>query len=124
VVSKIILVTGGRDYQEETFVRRVLERYAQPGNILIQGGARGADELAYRVWVDDFQLPAITVPARWSFMGKPAGQARNHQMVCGNSIAPNGYLPPSGIIAFPGGRGTNHCVSEAIKYGLALEDYR
>ena len=118
----IILVTGGRDYAKGWRVRRELREYAEPGNILIQGGANGADTLAHQVWTRDYQLPSVTVPAPWDDHGKVAGQMRNHQMVVGNSLAPHAVLEPDVVLAFPGGRGTAHCVERARYYNIEVRE--
>jgi hypothetical protein len=116
----IILVTGGRDYNDETAVKEALRPYAEVGNILIQGGADGADTLAHRLWTKLFQLPSVTVPAAWSRMGRAAGPARNVHMVRGTSLAPYCDLVPDLVIAFPGNVGTPHCIKEAKKRNITV----
>lgn len=112
----IIMVTGGRDFDDYDRVYVGLSPYDEPGNILVVGGATGADELARQVWHYDFQLPYIVEPAPWERSGKPAGPMRNMSMVEGLSLVPavgGKSLHPDVVVAFPGGRGTKHACDYA-----------
>lgn len=120
----IILVTGGRNYTNKTVIRQALEQYRNVKNILITGWARGADKTAHYIWTNDFHLPAIAVPAPWDRMGKAAGMSRNAKMISGNSIAPHANLPIDGVIAFPGGKGTEHTVNLAKEHDIPVWDLR
>lgn len=120
---KIVMVTGGRKYDDREYVEYVLQEHNSPGNILVVGGATGADELVRQVWHYDFQLPYVVEPAPWDRTGKPAGIMRNMSMVNGMSLVPHGgLLTPSLVVAFPGGRGTAHARSYAIERGIEVED--
>lgn len=115
----IIMVTGGRDYDDPPAVKRALEEYAQLGNILISGGAWGADYLAEAYWHKQ-QLPFVVVPAAWDRSGPAAGHARNHQMIVGNAIAPYAHLVPDLVVAFPGGKGTKDATTRARDHGIEV----
>lgn len=109
----IIMVTGGRNYDDYIEVRRVLELYAEVGNVLLSGGAEGADYLAERFWHSK-QLPYVVVPAEWNHLGKAAGVARSTAMLKGLPLAAHEYLlKPGVLIAFPGGKGTAHTIKAA-----------
>lgn len=119
----IILVTGGRDYKDRAVIASALSQYSQLGNILINGGATGADYLAREYWHKTAELPYITFPAPWTRVGKPAGMMRNIAMLRGNAIAPHGGTVPNVVLAFPGGKGTEGCVREAGKLGIEVVRY-
>jgi hypothetical protein len=79
---------------------------------LIQGGASGADKLA-REWGQ--AKPGVVVGtyyADWKQYGKRAGILRNIEMLKDSR--------PHAVIAFKGGRGTEHMVSIAEKAGVPV----
>ena len=104
-----ILVCGGRDFNDEARLASVLNGYAVAE--IIQGGARGADRLAFE-WAANNLVPTRTFPAAWDLHGKAAGPIRNHQMLREGK--------PDLVIAFPGGRGTAHMVSIAKAAGITV----
>lgn len=112
-MSMRILVCGGRDYRDETRVRRVLDRvHSERGiSVIIQGAAAGADRLAAE-WGWDHKLPVCSFPAEWKLHGKKAGAIRNADMLARSN--------PDAVIAFPGGRGTADMVSRARAAGLPV----
>ena len=116
----IIAVTGGRDYDNWANAWSALLPHAVLGNVLINGGARGADKICHKIWTRDFQLPSITVPAGWERMGKAAGMARNHAMAVGNSIAPHAVLKPDLLLRFPGGPGSAGMESECRREDIEV----
>lgn len=105
----VILVTGGRFYNRQEFVGRVLERL-QP-LIIIQGDGGNTDRFA-KEWGEANRVHVATVPAYW---GKPffnsAGPRRNQAM---------SLLRPDLVLAFPGGRGTNGMVKIAKSQGIQV----
>lgn len=109
----IILVTGGRKYSNTEQLYSVLDWYHEKFGIetVIQGGARGADELA-KEWCWENGILPTTVLARWNEYGKSAGFIRNKEMfiLFHKSI--------DIVIAFPGGNGTKHCIKVAKSYGF------
>jgi hypothetical protein len=120
----LIMVAGGRDYgetrSEERLIRRKLEAYAQVGNILLSGGARGADSLAEEIWTLDFQLPAMVAPAPWDRVGKAAGPVRTYAILTGTAWSPYMTQTPDVVLAFPGGKGTEYTVKSARKLGVEV----
>lgn len=101
---KDVIVTGGRDFLDYECVKSVLQLFDI--GLLIQGAATGADALAKRYAIEH-NLPFEDVPAQWSKYGNSAGPIRNIQML--------EKFPNAVVIAFPGGRGTANCISEARK---------
>jgi len=78
-----ILVTGSRDWDDWLIVDQTL-RQLNPENglehTLIQGGARGADQIAFDV-AQTRGWRVKTEPAKWAEHGKAAGPIRNQVMV-------------------------------------------
>lgn len=66
---------------------------------VIVGSLRGVDRAAFD-WALKFERSATVVPAHWNDLGKAAGPARNERMYREHK--------PDAVIAFPGGRGTEH----------------
>lgn len=109
----LLLVTGGRDFDDYQRVARALgSAYShQPALAVVQGGARGADALARR-WCESTGVPCITVPALWDYYGKRAGSMRNQWML--------DYFDINYVTAFPGGTGTADMVRRARAKGVPV----
>ena len=101
-----VLVCGGRDYSDYDTVCSTLNRHAFDADVLIQGGASGADELAVD-WAEHHQIRIENYPADWKKYGRSAGYIRNAQMLQEGK--------PDLVIAFPGGKGTAMMVKLAEK---------
>lgn len=109
-----ILVCGGRDFDNWDLLSDTLDfesDYAVRGNVIIQGGAIGADFLA-RVWAVDRRVSYEEYPADWKKYGKAAGPIRNQQMLDEGK--------PDLVVAFPGGFGTADMVRRARKAGVEV----
>lgn len=106
-----VLVCGGRKFFDAELVNHTLDSL----NIshLIEGGAKGADKLAY-TWAY-YNLPAkdrSQYPAKWKEFGKGAGYIRNEQMLKEGK--------PDLVVAFPGNKGTEDMISKARKAGVKV----
>lgn len=111
---KVVLVTGGRELDAWHLIDRVLKEEAP--DMIIQGGALGADYLASK-WAHDNVVMELRVPAAWKRHGKYAGPKRNEAMVrMAGEMASLGHEVQ--VIAFPGGRGTANCIATAERMGL------
>ena len=78
-----VLVTGSRDFEDEVVIDAYLTLVAKlhPAPFtLVQGGARGADTLAF-AWASKHGWKVVTVPAQWQASGPAAGPFRNSQMI-------------------------------------------
>ncbi len=116
----IVVVTGGRDFTDSPKVFRVLDEINP--DIVIQGGARGADLMASS-WAERRQKVCIRVPAQWDAHGKSAGPRRNQVMM---EFAEDLAMPnrPLLCVAFTGGRGTAHAVACAKRLNIEVRDER
>jgi hypothetical protein len=102
----ILLVCGGRKYADKAKVYKTLTKIhsAKPIDVLIQGGARGADALA-KQWAHEMGVHCAQVDALWHKMGDAAGPPRNRAMA---------LLRPDLVLGFPGGGGTRDMLNTAL----------
>lgn len=108
-----VLVTGGREYDDEEYVFHVLDRVhaRRPITTLIEGGARGADRLARR-WAEARGVTQSIYPADRERYGNRAGPVRNSQMLREGR--------PQMVIAFEGDLATAQIVKMATKAGVLV----
>lgn len=108
-----VIVCGGRDLTDRFYVRDALDRFHQVHGItcVIQGGAKGADRLAYE-WAADRMIMVHNEPADWQTHGKKAGPMRNQRMIDEHQ--------PNAVIAFKGGAGTADMVRRAKQCGIPV----
>ena len=108
-----VLVCGGRDYNNQERVFAVLDEINP--TFIIEGGARGADTLAW-LWarrrLDPDQRQQFQ--ARWDQHGKAAGAIRNRQMLEEGK--------PDLVVAFPGGKGTADMIRQAKRAGVPVRE--
>lgn len=114
---KRVIVCGGRDYADRDELFGALDRFHAKHGIscVIEGGARGADSLAYD-WGVSRMVCVERVPADWKAFGASAGPKRNQKMIDEHR--------PDAVIAFSGGRGTADMVSRAKRHGLPVWEVR
>jgi len=77
--------------------------------------AQGADMFAHN-WAEVVGIPIEEYPANWKEFGKSAGAIRNQQMLKEGK--------PNLVIAFPGGRGTEHMIEISKKAKVKVEQVR
>jgi hypothetical protein len=108
-----VLVCGGREYLDRSKLYETLDHLHSERHftLVIAGGARGADTLAYE-WSTSRGVAAAVYVADWKGQGRKAGPLRNQRML-------DEGLPDLAI-AFPGGRGTADMVSRARKAGIEV----
>ena len=107
-----VLVCGGRDYYDAETMEKVLANCLVPDtDVVIHGGARGADALAGDIAGRVLGFPVEVYPADWYSHGKAAGPIRNQKMLdTGIDL----------VLAFPGGRGTADMIRRARKAGVKV----
>lgn len=96
-----LLVCGGRDFDDIEFVTSNLNNLYTAFNVncLIAGGAKGVDTIA-EAWADEMGIEKQIFHAEWSKYQRRAGPIRNQRMLDEGK--------PDAVIAFPGGKGTDH----------------
>jgi predicted Rossmann-fold nucleotide-binding protein len=108
-----VLVCGGRGYTDRDRVFAVLDKFhADAGiDVMIEGGARGADSLAHDYALSN-GIYLESFPADWETHGTFAGPMRNKRMLEEGQ--------PDLVIAFPGGKGTADMARKAKKAGVKV----
>lgn len=109
----IVLVCGGRDFQDRDALFAVLDRLHQQTGItkIVHGGAKGADTLG-AIWGLLHGVFSAGYPAQWDAYGKRAGFIRNQEMIDVEQI--------DLVVACPGGNGTADMVKRATKAGIKI----
>ena len=107
-----VLITGSRNWSDKEAVEIAIAR-AKP-DIIIEGGARGADAIAKEYAHKTFRK-VIEVKSEWDKYGKKAGGIRNSTMIA---------MKPDLVLAFSMNlskdKGTRDTVNKAIKKGIKV----
>lgn len=96
-----IIIAGGRNYFPSS--EEITVAVAKSGfkiTELVSGNAQGVDTAAEK-WAQSHNIPMTLFPALWVKHGKKAGPLRNAEM----------GLYAEGLIAFPGGTGTQNMIA-------------
>ena len=103
-----LIVAGGRTFTDYARLENTLNRLVKPEDILILGGAKGADALALK-WATTRGSPFKVMPADWTKNGKTAGMVRNGEMA----------KAAAALIAFWDGNsaGTLNMIQRIVKLG-------
>lgn len=107
-----ILVCGGRNFEDRRALDAYLDSLPFSVDLVITGGARGADTLADE-WAQRRGKARAIFPANWDGEGKSAGHRRNARML---EIG-----KPHRVIAFRGGTGTHNMIERARKHGIRVD---
>ena len=75
---KYLLVFGSREWTNKQIIEQHIKDYNP--NVVIQGGAKGADLIAKEIAVQN-KIECIEFPADWKNQGKKAGYLRNKEML-------------------------------------------
>jgi hypothetical protein len=110
MIGIVLLCCGGRDYTDSRTIDHTLKaiHLKHQINLLIQGGARGADSICER-WAKLNGVHTARVDALWDFYHLGAGRRRNRAML---------FLKPDMFVAFPGGNGTQDMINIAVAAGI------
>ena len=102
----VVLVSGSRDLNYDSHYETIAYWLEQSKpDIVIQGGAKGADALA-KLWSDTHGIHCATVEALWDRYSYGAGPRRNAAML---------LLRPNVLLAFPSpnSKGTRDQIRQA-----------
>lgn len=111
----IVVVTGGRDYNDKEHLWDTLNRVHEnrgPITVIRNGGMTGADALSSR-WAYYAKVDTECFGAQWRNYGDAAGPIRNQTMLHRLPLADL-------VVAFPGGAGTRNCVRQARQLGIEV----
>jgi hypothetical protein len=109
----IVLVTGGRNYQDQEHVDSVLNQvHAHYGELLIVMGNAGGLDTCAGIWAQTHGQHCARVPALWHRYPRGAGPIRNSVMGILVDAALRGGLPAV-CLSFPGGKGTADMTNKA-----------
>lgn len=106
-----VLVYGGRDFTDRLWMEDRLRLYLREEDVVVHGGAPGADSLAGDIAGRVLRYAVEVYNADWYHYGKKAGPIRNQEML------------DSGLdyaIAFPGGRGTKDMTKRLEAAGIPI----
>ena len=109
------MVTGGRYFNDYAFIKENLTAFFKShqdssGYVLVHGGCRGCDRLCAQA-TNELGVKTEEHLADWKRYGRLAGPIRNKEML------------ESGIdvvLAFPGGKGTNNAIKQAISMNIPV----
>jgi hypothetical protein len=111
-----ILITGDRDWNKPLIIREAIRSF-MPCSV-IQGGARGADSLAFFA-CKILNVDCKTYAANWEVYGRAARPIRNRLMLTDGI--------PDIVLAFHNNifksRGTKDMVKQALKRGITVRLY-
>ena len=106
-----VLVCGGRTFRNRAWFVRAMAEHASAATRILQGGAPGADRLAFE-WARANSVEVTTYEADWTAHGRAAGPIRNQRMLDEGQ--------PDLVVAFPGTRGTADMVKRAKVAGVRV----
>jgi len=110
-----VLICGDRHWDDYCAIEYEVFTRLEPGDVIIQGGAKGADRIAWLVG-DRYGLEVLLFAAEWALYGRAAGPIRNQRMLDEGE--------PDEVWAFhpdlPQSKGTKDMVKRALKAGLPV----
>ncbi len=123
-----VAIVGSRDFAwhdtpwdeprtegKQVFIQQVVGRLTQ-GDYVVTGGAAGADFWA-EYFAVHYKVSRIVHEAQWEKYGKSAGPIRNRLVVSDADVLFAFYSDKSKS------RGTQNCVSQALKSGIPVFEY-
>jgi hypothetical protein len=112
--TKRIAVIGSRDFSDYSYLESRLLLHFNENDVLVSGGARGADRLA-ESFADKHDFAKEIYPADWQRFGRSAGFRRNVDIINACDY----------VVAFWDGvsKGTSHSIELAKKAGKQVKIY-
>lgn len=113
---KVVLICGSRDWTDRTPIENWLIGHTSEGDVLVVGGAKGADTIAKDIG-ERRGLVVAECKAPWAYYGRSAGPIRNRAMIA---------LRPEIVVAFKCGNtsiGTDNMLNYATLNGVPTEVY-
>lgn len=114
-----VIICGSRDWTDAQAIESWIARKMGLSDVLIHGGARGADTIAGEFWktVNITKGSLRVYEANWKKHGGRAGVVRNREMLDKEEV--------DLVMAFPlsESRGTWDMVREARRRGIQVEVY-
>lgn len=107
-----VAVTGGRNYQEQDHVLRVLSELSPYTVRLVLGDCKTGVDCYALSYAEMMHMPFTVYHADWKKHGKSAGPRRNTAMIVVGK--------PDLLLAFPGGAGTLDCTRQAAKHKVPV----
>ena len=109
-----VLICGDRNWRDYTAIKQYVSSLP-PNTVIIEGDARGADQLA-GLAAKEQGLPTEIYPAQWAIYGRAAGPIRNKQMLDEGK--------PDLVVYFhldlDSSKGTKDMVTRATKAGIPV----
>lgn len=107
-----LLICGGRNFDNFSMLSSAIKQIqaVYTIDIIIEGGAPGADTLA-KVWAKHNGIHFAEVPALWDNYKRRAGGLRNSAML---------ILKPNYCLAMPGGPGTRDMIRKCIDANIVV----
>lgn len=111
-MSRRVLITGSRDWTQAELIAEVIGTL-QPGDVVIHGGQRGADQLADRQ-ARVRGIAVFSIEAEWNKLGGQAGPIRNQRLI------DEGKPTEAHAFPLPSSRGTWDCVNRCKTAGIPV----
>jgi hypothetical protein len=118
---KIVMVSGGRDFEDSTSLEKVLNGLLPIDEIHEGGCPTGADKFA-RQYAAKVGARNVTHHADWDAHGRSAGPRRNASMVAKIANYKDKGVAEVVAVFFPGGKGTANCLMNAKNKELTIID--
>ena len=75
-----VAVIGSRSFNDSLLLEYELNAIKEKINLVISGGAKGADKLAEK-WAIENNIPTVVIKPDWKTFGRAAGLVRNKQII-------------------------------------------
>ena len=78
--KKKVAIVGSRTFTDYTLLETILDKYKDKINVIVSGGAVGADSLGAK-WATKNGIKTTIFKPDWNTYGKKAGYMRNMQII-------------------------------------------